>query len=224
MLEVQGLAITQGDFALADVSFSVPTGAYGILMGSSGSGKTTVLECVCGLRRQSAGAITIAGRSVADLPPGARGIGYVPQDRALFPHWKVGDQIAFGLSVRKAPAALITERVHELADLLAIRHLLDRLPDALSGGEAQRVALARALAPSPPLLCLDEPLSALDEERHQETCEMLRRVQQELTLTVLHITHSRREADALADVHFRLVDGAILSESSKGEGGSHGAH
>ena len=218
MLEVQGLGIQQGAFSLDQITFTVPSGAYGILMGSSGSGKTTILECVCGLRQQQRGEIRIAGRAVGRLAPGARGIGYVPQDRALFPHWRVGDQIAFGLVVRKQPAAAITQRVHELADLLAINHLLERQPDDLSGGEAQRVALARALAPAPPLLCLDEPLSALDEERHQETCDLLRRVQQELALTVLHITHSRREADRLADVHFRLADGVISAGPTADEG------
>jgi ABC-type sugar transport system ATPase subunit len=141
--------------------------------------------------------------------PGERGIGYVPQDGALFPTFKVRDQLGFALHLRRRPPGEINTRVAQLADELSIAHLLDRLPQHLSGGERQRVALGRALAANPKVLLLDEPLSALDEELRDDLAVLLKRVQREHGVTALHITHSRAEAAVLADVVFRLDDGRI---------------
>lgn len=212
MIRVEALAIRQGAFALEDISFTVPPGAYGVLMGRSGSGKTSILEVVCGLRKAASGSVRLAGRDVTDLRPGERGIGYVPQDRALFPGMRVGEQIAFSLSVRRWAAAQIDRRVRELARLLAIEHLTDRWPEKLSGGEAQRVTLARALAFRPEVLCLDEPLNALDEETHDEMCNLLGEIHRVTGVTVLHVTHARREADRLGTLVLRLEDGRVRRE------------
>lgn len=209
MIAVTDLSLTQGDFTLREVNLVVPEGEYGVLMGRSGCGKTTVLEVVCGLRPFTGGEIEVSGRSVGHLKPAERGIGYVPQDRALFPTMRVRDQIAFSLIVRNWTQAQIASRVDELAELLGITDLLDRMPFGLSGGEAQRVALARALAFRPTALCLDEPLSALDEDLHDEICEMLSDVHRQTGVTVLHITHSHSEAKRLADVRFRMEKATI---------------
>ena len=214
MIQVDALTLLQGAFSLERISFTVPTGEYAVLMGRSGCGKTTILEVIGGLRPILSGTINLAGRDVTNLKPAERGVGYVPQDRALFPTIRVRDQLAFSLVIRKLPQSIIARRVDELADLLEITHLLDRMPHGLSGGEAQRVALGRALSFHPSVLLLDEPLSALDEELHREMCELLRNVHQQTKVTILHITHSKGEAAALANRIYHLDQGN-LSLSSK---------
>ena len=212
MIRLENIMLRQGDFELRDIQLELAAGEYGVLMGRSGCGKTTLLEAVCGLRTVAAGRIILGDRDVTALPPAERGVGYVPQDRALFPTQPVREQLAFALVLRSLGQAEIAARVEELAELLGLGALLDRLPDKLSGGEAQRVALGRALAHQPSVLCLDEPLSALDEELHDEMCRLLERIHSETGVTVLHITHSPSEAKRLAGCHYRLVDGKIESD------------
>lgn len=209
MINVSGLAIQQGDFTLRDVSFTVPAGRYGVLMGSTGSGKTTVLECICGLRRISSGSVVIGDRDVTALKPAERGIGYVPQESALFNTMSVFENIAFSLSIRHWSQQDMRRRVQELAELLGIDHLLRRRPLHLSGGERQRVALGRALAFKPDTLLLDEPLSALDEDTRFRLEDLLRDVQREIGVTALHITHSPAEAQRMADLIIRIRHGAF---------------
>ncbi len=209
MIRLQDLSIQQGDFALSGITASIESGAYAVIMGRSGCGKTTILEAICGLRPIQSGSITIDERDVTGLPPGERLVGYVPQDRALFPSLSVREQLAFALVIRKVENSLIAKRVDELAEMLTISHLLDRYPEGLSGGEAQRIALGRALAMSPSVLCLDEPLSALDEELHEEMCALLSAVHKETGVTVVHITHSRQEANRLATQRFSMVKGCL---------------
>jgi len=146
MIALENIALRQGSFELSDLSLELASGEYGVLMGRSGCGKTTLLEAVCGLRNIAGGRIILGGRDVTQLPPAERGVGYVPQDRALFPTMLVREQLAFALVLRALGQAEIAGRVDELAELLGITGLLDRTPDKLSGGEAQRVALGRALA------------------------------------------------------------------------------
>jgi len=208
-----------GAFRLEGVSFTVPAQRYAVLMGRTGCGKTTLLEILSGLRHPQSGRVFIGERDVTDLPPGERGIGYVPQDGAMFPTLTVREQIGFALRIRKRPAAEIDQRVRELSDQLGVAHLLARLPQHLSGGERQRVALGRALAANPSVLLLDEPLSALDEELRDELAALLKRVQREHGLTALHITHSRREAALLADVVFRMEDGRVTEGGLRPAGG-----
>lgn len=213
VIDVQGLCVEQGKFSLRDVGFQIETGQYAVLMGCSGCGKTTVMEVLCGLRRAKYGTIRLAGIDVTNRQPGERNIGYVPQDGALFPTMTVADQVAFALNVRRQPKGLIRQRVHELAGLLGIDHLLDRYPHGLSGGEKQRVALGRALAVRPSILCLDEPLSALDDDTRQELIQLLKDLPREMRVTTLHITHYEREASELADVLLVLKDGAVSRSS-----------
>ena len=209
MIKLENICVTQGSFSLQDVSFEIPDGTYGVLMGMSGCGKTTVMETICGLRQRLSGSIHLAGEDVSDLQPGARQIGYVPQDAALFPGLLVREQIAFGLVIRKRPQDEISARVNELAATLGIEHLLDRMPDFLSGGEKQRVALGRALGPRPRILCLDEPLSTLDDKTHSEIVALLKQVSRKHEVTTLHITHSYREAEQLADQIFVMDDRGV---------------
>lgn len=209
MIRLRDVTIQSGAFRLAGIHLELATGEYGVLMGRTGSGKTTILEAICGLRPVVAGSIELMGRAVTGLAPAERGIGYVPQDRALFQTMTVRRHLAFALEIRRWTAAAITARVDELADLLGLRALLDRKPQGLSGGEAQRVALGRALAFRPGILCLDEPLSALDDETRLEMYALLEKVQACTGVTVLHVTHHWGEADRLADQLLRLKDGRV---------------
>lgn len=209
MIQTERLSVRAGTFALDDVSFEVPTGGYAILMGRTGTGKTTILESLCGLKAVVAGRIRLMGRDVTRLKPAERGIGLVPQDGALFESMTIRDQIGFALTIRKWKRRDIARRVDELAELLDVRPLLSRRPPGLSGGERQRVALGRALAARPGVLCLDEPLSALDDTSREEMYELLKSVREHSGVTTLHITHSRAEARRLADIVFRLENGRV---------------
>ncbi|HID24676.1 MAG TPA: ABC transporter ATP-binding protein [Planctomycetaceae bacterium] len=209
MILVENLSLRVGAFALSGVTFQVSQGEYGILMGRTGCGKTTIMESICGLRPILSGRIVLMGRDVTRLKPAERCIGFVPQDGALFPTMTVRQHLAFALVIRKWKRRQIERRVDELAELLGIQHLLHRMPAGLSGGERQRVALGRALAARPGVLCLDEPLSALDDQTREEMYALLKSVREATGVTTLHITHSRSEAERLGDRLFWLHDGVI---------------
>jgi molybdate/tungstate transport system ATP-binding protein len=209
MIDLDNLCMRQGAFQLADISLHVPKGKYAILMGQTGCGKTTILEAIAGLRGIASGNIHLNDRDVTYLAPGQRDIGYVPQDGALFRTMTVRDNLAFALTIRNLPAGVINERIGQLAEWLRIAHLLDRWAVGLSGGETQRIALGRALANHPLILLMDEPLSALDEETRDATIELLQGLPNRANVTVLHVTHSRHEAEQLGDLIFRLQEGRI---------------
>jgi molybdate/tungstate transport system ATP-binding protein len=204
MIVVDRISIVQGAFRLENVSFAIEAGRYAVLMGRTGSGKTTVIEAIAGLRPVAAGRILLDGRDVTHLSPGERGVGYVPQDGALFPTMTVYDNLAFPLVIRHIGAKAIRDRVAELAGWLHIAHLLNRFPVGLSGGETQRIALGRALAFFPRILLLDEPLSALDEETRESLLEVLDALKRRREVSVLHVTHHRAEAERLADIMLRV--------------------
>lgn len=209
MITLKNVTLSAGAFRIADVSFEIPQGAYGVLMGRTGCGKTTILEAVCGLKYCDAGTIRLDGRDVTKLKPAERGIGYVPQDGALFSTMTVYQHLAFALQLRNYSKSAIESRVREMAGLLGITHLLPRRPYGLSGGEAQRVALGRALSFQPSVLCLDEPLSALDHDTRLEMCTLLETVKARTEVTVLHVTHDRNEAARLADLLLRIENGRV---------------
>lgn len=211
MISIKQLSVRAGNFLIEDISFEIPTGEYGALMGKTGCGKTTILEAICGLKEVVSGKITLMGHDVTKLRAGERGIGFVPQDGALFTTMTVRQQLGFGPKIQGWKKAEIQARVQELAKELSIESILERKPFGLSGGERQRVALGRALAMRPQILCLDEPLSALDESTHSEMVDLIRRVVKEHNITALHITHSQREADLIADRVFSLSNGKISS-------------
>jgi molybdate/tungstate transport system ATP-binding protein len=210
LIQIDRLSMWQGAFVLNEVSLAVPTGKYGVLMGETGCGKTSILEAIAGLRRIERGRISLGDRDVTKMPPGERGIGYVPQDAALFRTMTVYNHLAFALKLRGAARAEVKARVTELAEWLMIPHLLDRRPAGLSGGEAQRVALGRALSFRPAYVLLDEPLSSLDENTRGLMIDLLNGLRKSGAVTVLHVTHNSSEADRLADVRFRLEKGQIV--------------
>jgi len=199
VIRTEGLSYSIGDFRLSDIDLEVARGEYFVLMGPPGSGKSILLECLCGLNRARAGRILIDGRDVTGLEPRDRGIGYVPQDNALFPHRSVAGNICFGLRARGFNRRQARQRAHEVADLLGIRHLMARRVTGLSGGEKQRVALARALVMEPKVLLLDEPVSTLDEATRYLICGELRRLQRRFDVTTLHVSHNLEEALSVAD-------------------------
>ena len=217
MISVKNLSLAVGEFTLENVSFEIPTRAYCALMGKTGCGKTTVLEAICGLRSVSSGSIRLMSREVAGLPPATRGIGFVPQDGALFSTMTVEENLGFSLAVRGRPKEVVSERVGELADLLGISGLLGRRIQGLSGGEKQRVALGRALAFEPGILCLDEPLSALDDDTKEDLIDLLGKVREETGVTTLHITHSLREARSLCDMLLVMEDSGVRELPLEGE-------
>lgn len=214
MIEVDGLSWMppgRGPAVLDGASFAIPAATYAMLMGRTGAGKTTLLEVLCGLRRPSAGRVLIGGEDVTTAAPGDRGIGYVPQDGAMFPTLTVREQIGFGLRMRRVARARIEATVREVAERVGVSHLLDRLPPGLSGGECKRVALARTLAIRPAVLLLDEPLASVDEDTQGDLIDVLRQIHGEQRITVLHVTHSRREADGLGNLQLRLEQGRVVT-------------
>jgi len=212
MIEFSGISITLGGFQMREISFVIPSGGYGVLMGSSGSGKTTLVEILCGLRHQTSGRILLHGKDHSHSPPGRRGIGYVPQDGALFPTMNVFHNLAFAPSLRRWPDGKIQGAVEEMADSLGITNLLSRRIQFLSGGEKQRVALGRALLAQPKILCLDEPLAALDEKTHERMVALLREIHASSGTTVLHITHRASEAHQLGNHLLHLQNGKLINQ------------
>ena len=215
MIRIERLNYAVGSFALQNVSLHVAEGEYFVLLGPTGSGKTLLVECICGLNRIDSGRISIGQSDVTHVEPRFRGIGYVPQDYALFPHQSVRGNVRFGLSKRllaergmSADAADLMEKV--VLDVIGISHLAGRSPRKLSGGEQQRVALARALAVEPKVLLLDEPVSALDEQTRDEICRQLKQLQRSSGTTTLHICHNLAEMLAVADRVGIIDSGRIL--------------
>jgi len=209
MIQVHQLCVAAGSSVIGPVSFQVEAGGYTALMGRTGVGKTTILEALAGLRTVVSGRISLDGRDVTRHKPAARGVGYVPQDLALFSTLSVAENLAFGPRVHGWPRAAVEARVGELSRMLGITHLLDRKPHGLSGGEAQRTALGRALAAAPRILLLDEPLTALDEETRIGMHDLLRSIRTVTGVTTIHVTHSADEARRLADDVLLLDDRGI---------------
>jgi molybdopterin-binding protein len=202
VIEAVGLSATVGSFVMEDVSFTVPTGAYGVVIGPAGSGKTTLLETIAGITPRRAGTLRLAGADAATIPAERRGIGLVYQHGYLFPHLSVEANIAYGAS---DPAV-----VREVSDRIGATALTGRDVRSLSGGERQVVAIARALAPRPPFLLLDEPFSALDPRRRSAVRREVRAIHREWGTTVLQVTHDFTEAGLLGDVAILLDAGRVL--------------
>ncbi len=209
MIHCKDLHIKQGDFTLNDINFRIKKGDYVVMMGKTGCGKTTILECICGLRNIDSGEIRVNGTEISKFTPAQRQIGYLPQDGALFQTMTVAQNIGFALKIRKWDKQKTEERVNELARSLEISKLLKRKAHDLSGGEKQRVALARALSFYPDVLCLDEPLSALDEDTVTEMYDLLKELKNNHKITVLHISHSKIDALKLADKVLIFENGTI---------------
>jgi iron(III) transport system ATP-binding protein len=185
--------------ALQRVSLEVGDGEFVCFLGPSGCGKTTLLRIIAGLERQNLGTVRMAGRDVSALPPRERNYGIVFQSYALFPNLTVARNVAYGLDTRRMPREQIRARVDELLAMVGLSRHRDRYPAQLSGGEQQRVALARAVAPSPALLLLDEPLSALDARVRVALRGEIKALQRRLGITTIMVTHDQEEALTMAD-------------------------
>jgi len=215
VIELVGLTKGFGAQAVLDgIDLAVPRGSFTALLGPSGSGKTTLLRVIAGLDHADAGTITIDGIDVTTTPPGRRGIGFVFQNYALFGHLSVFENIAFGLRVRPRGQRPTRDELRRTVERLLAMVRLDglgaRLPAQLSGGQRQRVALARALAITPRILLLDEPFGALDHAVREDLRNSLKRLQAELGITTLFVSHDEPEALALADHIVRLDHGKLI--------------
>ena len=195
--------------AVDTFNLEVSPGEFISFLGPSGCGKTTTLRMVAGFEEPSSGTIRLAGKDVTYVKPTDRNIGMVFQSYALFPNMTVGKNVGFGLKVRGRPKSEIESRVKEMLELIQMGHLADRYPYQLSGGQQQRVALARALAIQPQLLLLDEPLSALDAKIRISLRSEIRRIQQQLGITTIYVTHDQEEALSISDRIVVMHDGKV---------------
>ncbi|ASJ07588.1 tungstate ABC transporter ATP-binding protein WtpC [Thermococcus pacificus] len=214
MLEVNSVSKDYKEFKLRDITFDVREGEHFIILGPSGAGKTVLLEVIAGIIEPDSGRVYLNGEDVTDLPPEKRGLAYIPQNYALFPHMSVFDNIAFGLRLRKLPKAEVERKVREIAEVLDIGHLLGRKPKTLSGGESQRVAIARALVVEPPLILMDEPFANLDVQTRSRLINEMKRWRKELGFTALHVTHSFEEAVSLGDRVGVMLNGRLVQVGS----------
>src|SRR3954449_4446183 len=209
-IDARGITKTFGDFhALRDVTVSLERGKLTALLGPSGGGKSTLLRIIAGLEEPDTGRVYIDGKDMTGIPARRRGIGFVFQHYAAFPHMTVWDNVAFGLRVAKADKATIKRRVNELLELVHLAGLSRRYPSELSGGQRQRMALARALAVEPRLLLLDEPFGALDVKVREELRAWLRQLHEQVNATTGFVTHDQEEAMALADQIVLINDGRV---------------
>jgi ABC-type sugar transport system ATPase subunit len=211
MLEIRNIAVHFGRFALKDINLVVKKQDYFILLGSSGSGKTVLLEILAGLIKPTKGNVFMDGENITNKKIQRRKIGLVFQDNAIFPHYSVYENIAFSLHQKKERKNEIDSIIKKLAGDLDIEHILFRNPMGLSGGEKQRVALARTLAMKPEILLLDEPLSSLDAKLRGETRMMLRKLNQN-GQTIIHVTHDYEEALMLANM-VSIINNGIIEQT-----------
>src|SRR3954452_10178523 len=199
-IRLTGVRKLYGDVVAVDgVDLEIRPGEFFTLLGPSGSGKTTCLRMIAGFERPDAGSIELAGDDVSRLPPAERDVNTVFQDYALFPHMSVGENVAYGLKVKKVPGDERKRRVLEALELVRLTGYEDRRPGQLSGGQRQRVALARALVNRPRVLLLDEPLGALDLKLREEMQIELKQIQQEVGITFIYVTHDQGEALTMSD-------------------------
>ncbi len=209
-LTLRGLTKRYSDqVAVADVDLVVKSGEFVSLLGPSGCGKSTLLRMIAGLIEPSAGTILLGGTDITRLPTHRRALGLVFQSYALFPHLSVADNVAYGLKRQGVRGSALKQRVGEALDLVRLGHLATRMPRQLSGGQQQRVALARAVAPRPRVLLLDEPLSNLDALLRDEMQIEIKRLQQELGITSVFVTHDQAEALSLSDRVCVLAAGRV---------------
>lgn len=216
-LHINGIKKTYGDVvAVENVNLTIEQGEFMTFLGPSGSGKSTTLYILAGFQEPTEGDILINGQTLLKTPSHKRNIGMVFQRYTLFPHLSVGENVAFPLRVRRRPQAEITERVRHALKLVRLDGFEDRMPANMSGGQQQRVALARALAYDPPVLLMDEPLSALDKKLREEIQYEIRRIHQETGVTILYVTHDQEEALRLSD-RIAVFSKGVIDQTGTGQ-------
>lgn len=216
-LDLELIALTKryGTTVAVDaISYHFNAGTYACLLGPSGCGKSSTLRMIAGHESVSDGSITLGGRDISHLPPAKRGTAMMFQNYALFPHLTVRDNVAFSLRMQRVETTARNARANEMLDLVDMTALADRLPAQLSGGQQQRAALARALITKPDVLLLDEPLSALDPFLRIRMRAELKKLQRELGITFVHVTHGQDEALALAD-EIVVMNNAVIEQAGK---------
>ena len=214
-VEVADLSKNYGPVqALKSVSFSIESGRYYALLGPSGGGKTTLLRLIGGFLRPSAGRVFLHGQDVSHLPPDRRPTSMVFQNYALFPHMNVERNVSYGLKLLKAPAGEIRDKVERMLAMVGLEGYNRRMPHELSGGQQQRVQLARSLVLERDILLLDEPLASLDAKLRKDMCLELKRIQEKVGITFIHVTHNQEEALTVADRIAIIADGELVEEGS----------
>lgn len=212
-----------GIHVLNDITFTIEDGEFFTLLGPSGCGKSTTLNCIAGLEQPTAGSVVVGDTTFVDVarklyvPPEERNLGMVFQSYALWPHMTVEKNLAMPLSIRKVGKSEKASLIHEALDKVGLAHLKDRYPHQLSGGQQQRVALARALVYSPRVLLLDEPLSNLDAKLREQARAWLKRLQEDVGITTIYVTHDQQEALALSDRIAVMSEGRMLQVGTPAE-------
>jgi putative spermidine/putrescine transport system ATP-binding protein len=213
-----GVRKTFGEVVAVDgVDLEIRSGEFFTMLGPSGSGKTTCLRMIAGFERPDSGSVELGGADVTGLPPYERDVNTVFQDYALFPHMSVGQNVEYGLRVKKVPAAERQERIRQALEMVRLEGFEKRRPSQLSGGQRQRVALARALVNRPRVLLLDEPLGALDLKLRQQLQVELKRIQEEVGVTFIYVTHDQDEALSMSDRIAVMDSGRILQIGTPNE-------
>lgn len=214
-VEVLGLSKQYGAVtALKGIDLRIHSGQYYVLLGPSGGGKTTLLRLIGGFTRPSGGRVLLHGRDVTERPPNQRATAMVFQSYALFPHMTVAENVGYGLKLKKLPRAEIAGQVGRMLELVGLGGYEQRQPHELSGGQQQRVQLARALVLEADILLLDEPLAALDAKLRKDMCIELKRIQEQVGITFVHVTHNQEEAMTIADRIAIIADGELVEEGT----------
>lgn len=208
-IDVNDLHVTRGEFTLRVDSLSIAEHEIFAILGTTGSGKTVLMESIAGAFPIDGGCIMLDGKNIDNLPVQQRHLGILYQDYALFPHMTVRDNIAYGLKRQRPRPHNIDEQVDAMMQMFGIGHLAQRYPGVISGGESQRTALARALVLRPEILILDEPFSALDPTTKRQMYEMLRTVHDDFSCTIVFVTHDFHETQTLADRVGIILDGEL---------------
>jgi putative spermidine/putrescine transport system ATP-binding protein len=217
-IRLDGVRKTYGDVVAVDhVDLEIRRGEFFTMLGPSGSGKTTCLRMIAGFERPDTGRVRLAGEDVTDVPPNERDVNTVFQDYALFPHMSVEQNVGYGLRIKKVQSSQRRQRVDEALEMVRLGGYGDRRPGQLSGGQRQRVALARALVNRPRALLLDEPLGALDLKLRQQLQVELKRIQQEVGITFIYVTHDQDEALTMSDRIAVMDGGRILQVGAPNE-------
>ncbi len=203
--------------AVAGVSFAIESGQYFVLLGPSGGGKTTLLRLIGGFVKPTGGRVLLHGRDVTGLAPNLRPTSMVFQSYALFPHMSVARNVSYGLKLRRLPKPEIRDRMDAMLELVGLEGYHDRMPHELSGGQQQRVQLARSLVLETDILLLDEPLASLDAKLRKEMCLELKRIQEKVGITFIHVTHNQEEAMTIADRIAIIADGELVEQGTPRE-------
>lgn len=216
-LSIESMNLSLGGFSLADLTLSCASGEYHVLLGPTGSGKSSLLKCLLGFHRPESGRILLDGRDITNELPERRRMGYVPQDYALFPHLNVEENLRFGLRPRSIAPGEGDSLVQRWCEVLNIERLRRRKVQHLSGGERQKVAIGRALGAQPKMLLLDEPFSSIDEGARRGLWLELRRIIKEVGITTLHVTHNLEEAYSLGQRQSVMIDGSLVQSGETRE-------